>query len=64
MDRPTTGKRRVRTGSVHVNELIGRKHLALDPDEIRVEPLEPTPHRPAPPARPPWPRSRCWAWPR
>ncbi|CRK59921.1 hypothetical protein [Alloactinosynnema sp. L-07] len=52
MDRPTTGKRRVRTGSVHVTELIDRQTRMLDlsvvADEIiRVEPLEPTPDRPA-----------------
>lgn len=53
MDRPTTGKRRVRTGSVHVTELIGRQTQVLDltiaPDEvIRIAPLEPTSDRPTP----------------
>ncbi|MBC6446260.1 hypothetical protein [Actinokineospora xionganensis] len=45
MDRPTTGKRHVRSGSVHVTELIG-KRIELPADIDDLVPHEPTSHRP------------------
>lgn len=45
VDRPTTGKRHVRSGSVHVTELIG-KRIQLPADIDELVPHEPTSHRP------------------
>ncbi|MGQ0837596.1 hypothetical protein [Actinokineospora sp.] len=41
MDRPTAGRRRMRSGSVHVTELIGRQAPVFDlPPEADAEPTE------------------------
>ncbi|GAA2964811.1 hypothetical protein [Actinokineospora diospyrosa] len=66
MDRPTTGRRRVRSGSVRVAELIERRPGTggdpVDPDPVFTPAVDPqpvpAPERPAPPAAAAHPDSR------